>query len=340
LTYSTKISGRFWVKAVILLVGLLLVTSTVHAPAFAFAKGLTFSNPELNETGAVFPEVSGYNFKFLYRDVEYEHLAKQDASLLYGYLPLNASTPTIYVDVAIADTLNNLHNWEVCFVTWQVAQGQQPLVDVLDSRDIQIAENPPIIAHYFVFESPNNYTQVSLYWYEKALFNTGFTVEQKFVRLTLIILATDSTMYHIHEEEMFGFAQSIATYWGPLKEQSIFSLTIPVLQGLLVVTILIIGVSGTAEYTRKWQRKKKNQRIFQQFVPKDEKLLLQTIKKVNDESIATTENIVDALEQTTGERPEIDQLINTLHHLQENELIKIDMVRINDNPQLVWKTQS
>ncbi len=34
---------------------------------------------------------------------------------------------------------------------------------------------------------------------------------------------------------------------------------------------------------------------------------------------------------------EIDELINTLHHLRENGLIYIDLVNVNDEPQLVWK---
>ncbi|MGD2066541.1 MAG: hypothetical protein PVI43_05165 [Candidatus Bathyarchaeota archaeon] len=135
------------VKVFALVIGLVIVTSTMHAPTFAFAKGLTFSNPEVDESTEVFPEFPGYQFKFLYRDVEYEKLAKQDASLLYAYVPLNTSTPTVYVDVGIADSLTNLHNWEACYFTVQTSQGNQPLVSVLDSRDIQLVENPPTIGH-------------------------------------------------------------------------------------------------------------------------------------------------------------------------------------------------
>jgi len=337
LTASTRISGRFWVKIFALLVGLLIVTSTIHAPVFAFAKGLTFTNPNLKESTEVFPELAGYQFKFLYRDVEYEKLAKQDASLLYGYLSLNASTSTVYVDIGVADSLTNLHNWEVCYITYQTSQGHLPLVSVLDSRDVQILENPPLIARYFVFESPNNYTQVSLYWYEKALFNTGLTVEQKFVRITLIILATNSTTYPIHEENLLTFAQSISAYWEPLKEQSLFSLSVPLQQSLLGVTTLFIIITGTTQYTRKWRKKNENLKIFEKIVPSSEKLLYQTIKNVNEGTGATTKEIAHALEQATGKPPDLDELIRMLSYLQENRLLEIDVVNINDEPQLVWK---
>jgi exosortase len=337
LTASTRISGRFWVKIFALLVGLLIVTSTIHAPAFAFAKGLTFTNPNWKESTEVFPEFAGYQFKFLYRDVQYEKLAKQDASLVYGYLPLNASTPTVYVDIGVADSLTSLHNWEVCYVTWQTAQGHLPMVSVLDSRDVQILENPPLIARYFVFESPNNYTQVSLYWYEKALFNTGLTVEQKFVRLTLMILSTNSTAYPMHEENLLTFAQSISAYWEPLKEQSLFSLSVPLQQSLLGVTTLFIVITGTTQHTQKWRKKNENLKIFEKIVPSSEKLLYQTIKKLNEGTGATTKEIALALKQTTGKCPETDELNHMLKHLQENGLVELAIININDEPQLVWK---
>lgn len=334
---NLRISGRFLVKVTALVIGLFLVTSSIQAPVFAFAQGLTFTDPNLQVTTEVFPEFTGYQFKFLYRDEPYEKLANQDASLLYAYIPLNTSTPTVYVDVGIANSITNLHNWEVCLVTWRTAQGRLPLVSVLDSRDVQIMENPIIIARYFVFESPDNYTQVTLYWYEKALFNTGLTVEQKFVRISLIILATNPTTYPIHEEELLTFAQPISAYWEPLKNQSLFSLSVPLQQLLLAASMLFIIITGIAQYTRKWRKKRDNLKIFEKFSPPREKLLYQNIKKVNKETRATTKEIAHAIEQATGKPPEPDDLIRMLNHLQENGLVEIDIVNINDKPQLVWK---
>ena len=334
---NLRISGRFWIKIMALVFGLFLVTLSIQAPVFAFAKGLTFTDPNLQVTTEVFPEFTGYQLKFLYRDVNYEKISRQDASLLYLYIPLNVSTPTVYVDIGVASSITNLHNWEVCYVAWQTAHGRPPLVSVLDSRDVQIIENPPIIARYFVFQSPDNYTQVTLYWYEKALFNTGLTVEQRFVRISLIILATNPTTYPKHEEELLPFAQSIAAYWEPLKEQSLFSLSVPLQQFLLVASILFIIITGTAQYTREWRKKRNNLKIFENFAPPSEKLLFQTIKKVNKETKSTTKKIAHALEQTTGKSPESDELSRMLNHLQENGLVEIDIINIKDKPQLIWK---
>lgn len=337
LTANTKISSLFLVKAFVLLFSALLIASTMQAPVFAFAEGLTFANHSLDDSNDVFPDFNGYKFQFLYRDVEYENLADQDASLVYAYIPLNASGPTIYVDVGIADSLTNLHNWEVCYVTLQTSQGLAPLVSVLDNRDIQLLENPPLIARYFAFESTNNYTQISLYWYEKALFNTGLTVEQKFVRITLIILAADSTTYLQSEEQLQTYAQSIASHWEPLKEQSLFSFSVTLQQLLLVGATVFIGVAGTAEYMRKWQKNKETLRMFENFGQSDAKLLFQTIQQVNNQNRATTENIATALEKATRKNVDFGELVSKLEHLQENGLLEKDIVNINNEPQLVWK---
>jgi exosortase len=336
-TVNTKISSLFLVKVFVLLFSALLIISTVQAPVFAFTKGLTFANPNLDDSNGVFPDFDGYQFQFLYRDVEYEDLADQDASLVYAYIPLNASGPTIYVDVGVADSLTNLHNWEVCYVTHLTSQGLAPLVSVLDNRDIQLLENPPLIARYFAFESTNNYTQISLYWYEKALFNTGLTVEQKFVRITLIILAADSVSYLNFEEQLLTFAQSIASHWEPLKEQSLFSISITLQQLLLVGATLFIGIAGTGEYMRKWKKNKETLRMFEKFGQSDGKLLFQTVQKVDSQNRATTQNIAIALEKVTGKNVDLGELTSMLEHLQENGLIEKNIVCVNNEPQLVWK---
>ena len=337
LKVPTKVSGRFLAKTAALLVGLFLVASSIQAPVFAFAQGITFTNPSLEETTEVFPEFADYQFKFLYRDTDYEKLATQDASLVYAYIPVNTSGLPVYVDIGISNSISSLHNWEVCYVAVKVNSGQTPVVSVLDSRDVQILGNPPIIGRYFVFESPNNYTQTTLYWYEKVLFNTGLTIEQKFVRISLIMLTQNSTAYTMHEEELLTFAQSIANYWEPLKEQSSFSLSVPLQQVLLAASVLFIAVTGTTQYLRKWRKKKSNLKIFEKFVSSNEKLFYQTLKQINEGAGATIEEIAQALEQATGKSIETEEVSRVLNHLQENGLVETDIITVDDKPKLVWK---
>jgi hypothetical protein len=264
-------------------------------------------------------------------------LAGQDSSLIYAYLPTNSSDPTVYVDVGIASSLSNLHSWEVCYVTYQTSQGKSPLVSVLDSRDIQLVKNPPIIGRFFVFESPNNYTQVTLYWYESALFNTGLNVEKRFVRISLIILTQDTSSIGLFEEQLLDFAFPITEYWEPLKTQSLVLLNVSVLQWLLVASLVLLVVLGATQYTLSTRKKSLNLKLFSRHRSKDEKLLYKIVKEVNEGSGATVEEIAQAYEQATGKKADLDELSRLLRRLLENNIIDLDMKIVDNVPYVVWK---
>ena len=336
----SKFSSKFWAKLILILLGAYVVTLSIQAPTFAVAKGVikVSSNSSWENATNIFPEIPNYQLKFLYRDVNYEKIAGQDVSLLYAYLPTNMSNPTVYVDLGVAKAVSNLHNWEVCLITWQTSQGRYPLVSVLDSRDSQLLEDVPIIARYLVFETPANQTQVTLYWYEKATFKTGLTVEQKYVRISLIILTLDSTMYTQFENELLAFGQSIAAYWKPLKSQSLISMGIPMQQAILGLAIAFVTVTETAEHMNKWRKKSNNLRIFNNFASLNEKLVLQTIQQLTmEKKVVQTKLVISAL--ANAENPmKYNDLIDILNRLEKYGLIKKDIANISGKPLLVWKS--
>lgn len=335
-----KPSQKFWAKLLLILLGSYLVTLSIQAPTFAVAQGPQALNLETgweNEAN-IFPTLSDHELQFFFRDAEYEKVARQDAALLYAYLPNNYSKPTIYVNVNVASTISNLHSWEVCLITWQTSHGQFPLVTVLDSKDIQLIPDPPIVARYLVFESPLNYTQITLYWYEKVAFHTGLTIVQRYVRLSLIILTSSSTNYPIYEETLLNFGEAIALYWEPLKTQSLVSLGIPMQQTLLILSIAFIAITKTAETTNEWRKKTGNIKLFNRLASPSEKLLLQTIQTLNEEKTpATIQTITSTLAKKRKPTPKA-RLINNLSRLEEYGLIKKDVTNIQGNPTLVWKT--
>jgi hypothetical protein len=185
-----------------------IVAITLNAPTFATAKGvIELADPSNSEDQTQpFPEIPDYDFKYLYRDTAYEKIARQDLSVMYGYLPYNTSAPVIYVSIGVSSSLSNLHNWEVCLITYQTAQGQAPLVEVLDSKDIQLLQHTPLIARFLVLNQ-EPYTQVTLYWYEKVAFKSEFTVEQKYIRINLIMLTQNPQLYPIFQEELLTVAK-------------------------------------------------------------------------------------------------------------------------------------
>lgn len=330
-------------KTLLLLIGCSIVTLSINAPTFAFAKDtidLT-SNPTWENATNPFPQIPGYQLVFLYRDRDFEKVAHQDASLTYAYIPTttNKSQSTIYVAVGVADTISNLHSWEVCLITWQTAQGRYPLVSVLDQRDIQLLPEVPLIARYFVFTRPEEYTQVTLYWYERATFRTGITVENKYVRISLIILTQNSTLYNQFEDELLPIGKEIASHWGLLKTQSLISLGIPAQQLLLATSVAFVALTKIAQHTSESLKRTNNQKIFDKFASPKEILALQTIQELAEEKKKIeTRDIRRALEKRIGEPVQLEELTNILNGLEEYGFIRRDITSVENKPKMIWKT--
>lgn len=247
---------------------------------------------------------------------------------------------TVYIDVGVASSISNLHNWEGCYVSWQTIRGKPPLVPVLDSREIVLLEDPLIIARYFVFVDPKNITQVTLYWFEEALFNTGTTVQRKYVRISLIIRTTDQSNIRQQEDQLLAIGNSIATYWGPLKQQSLITIGIPILQYLLVGFIGMTITIGVIQHTTNQRVKQNNLKVFDSFATNREKLVLQTIRMFKRDT-PPPESMLKSIQNTINETAKDDisseKLRDILNNLETHNLIRKAIVTIQNQPWLVWK---
>jgi exosortase len=337
-THRARLPKRFWIKMTALLLISYFVMLSIQAPVFAFAQGLTISTPNPEAGVDVFPKIPNFQLSFLYRDQEFEKISSQDASLLYAYVSQNISDPVVYVLVAVADSITNLHSWESCLFTLQAAQGYSQLVTVTDSKDVQLMQDPPITARYFTFQHPSNYTQVTLYWYQQALFNTGLTIEPKYTRISLIILTTNQTDYPVLEGKLLDMGQSIAAYWEPLKTRSLFSLGVPTMQILLASVLFLAIFTQIGQHTREWRRKTTNLKIFDKLASPDEKLLYKTISELRQKTReTTTQNIASAINEATGKVTETSKLTQMLDHLEKNQIINAEITSVENQPRLVWK---
>jgi exosortase len=337
-----QISKFFLAKILLLVLGCSIATTSISAPTFAIAKGPidVTSNPTWENATNIFPQIQGYNLAFLYRDTDFERTAHQDASLVYAYFPTtrNKTQSTIFGTIGVADSISNLHSWEVCLISMQIARGQYPLVTVLDQRDIQLLTEVPLIARYLVFESPQKYTQVTLYWYEKATFRTGISVAQKYVRISLIILTQIDTPYKRYEEELIEVGRQTASHWEPLKTQSLISLGIPAQQILLASSITFVAFTTIAHNTYEKMKRTNNQKIFQNFASQREKLILQTIQELAQEKKKMeTRDIKTAIEKKLGESLELEELIKILNKLEKYGFVRKDIASVENRPKLIWK---
>jgi len=334
-------SKTLFLKLFLLILGCSIVVLTIHAPTFATAEGplALFSNNSEQNAANVFPEIPGYRLSYLYRDTDYEKIARQDISVVYVYFPLNRSSSTVYVDVGVANTISNLHSWEVCFITWQTAQGQYPLVTVFDDREVQLLQDTPLTARYLVFDSPKGYTQVTLYWYEKATFKTELTVEQKYVRISLIIMTANQTAYPQFEDELLPIGQAIAAEWEPMKTQALISLGVPAQQALLAVSVAFLAVTVTTQYFSEKRRASNNLKLFNNFASPEEKLVLQSVhESVAEKKHVQTSDILENVRKKEGGRSmNFEKVLNTLNVLDEYGLVRRAVVSVENVPLLVWK---
>jgi exosortase len=349
-----KISKSFWIKIAALLLGCYLVTLSIQAPVFALARtpeALSIESPSSQAASTqIFPNVTGYQpIEFLGRArPEDEEIAHLDAYLVYMYFPVRThiSERSIEVDVGVASSISNLHGPEVCYVTYQESIGNLPTVTVLDSRDVQLLENPPIIAKFFTFRDyrPEYYrTQVTLYWYEIIVVKTGLTVAQKYVRISLLIYTSISGEYASFEEKLLTAAKPIVAYWEPKTGAALISLGIAFEQVLLVIAIGFVAVAEIAHYTKRWREKSNNLRIFERFASSNEKLVLKTLKDLSEKTkITTTDAIDSALRKTPGNATKDKngagiKLNRVLNRLEESKIIHRDIENVKDKPIFVWK---
>jgi exosortase len=331
-------------KILILLIGVSIATVSISAPTFATIQDslefTSITDPQDENTSSL-PEIPGYTLRFLYRDTRYETITKQDASLVYGYGPTtNSSNHVIYAVIGVANTISQLHNWEVCFITYQVSQGQSPLVSVQESREIQLYNNPPLIAHYLVFENPDGYTQSTLYWYQKAAYKTELTIEQKYIRISLIILTKNLTDHSLIQEELYTTGQQILEKWEPMKTQALLSLGVPAQQTLLAISIAFVIITKTGQYFTERKKTLNNLGIFRTFASPKEKIILNTIQDIAKEKRhMTTKDIIDHLQKKVKRTINPKRVIHILKTIEAQGFITRTIISKGNTPIVVWKTK-
>jgi hypothetical protein len=273
--------------------------------------------------------------QFSYRDTYYESVARIDASLIYTY----NMTPTLFVDIGVSNSISNLHNWEVCFISWQIAQGRYPTVTVLESNDIELLQETQIAARYLVFrDKAKNYTQSTLYWYEKATFSMGAIVQQKYVRISLLMFTRDLQSYRQLEDKLLLVAQNIASHLEPLKEQSLISLGVPTLQLSLVGAVAFAAIMEIGDYSNQTRRKHANRRIFNTIATAEEKKNLKTIlEQMKEREFMRTKEIRETLENQNGKPADTESIVNMLNSMEKYGFLRRDIISLGNKPTLVWK---
>ncbi len=325
------------ILAVFLLVG-------IQAPVFALTEGpaqiitQTATGVQVNTETYPLPKISGYTLSFVYRDAAFEELAHQDASLIYAYVPVNGSKPTIYVALEIAATTGALHRWETCLVNYPLSEGLKPKVNSLDLRDVQIQDNPPIAARFFAFEyTSTNKTQAVIYWYTTATFSSDNGTQTRHVKLSLIAYPKSAADVREFETMLLSVAKSVSSYWEPTRTWTAVALVLSQ-NGLSLSAVALILLIGLLFYRFfLYNQEKSSLRIFYGKLSKQKQDLIKAVKTAEAHGNSTTSGIGLELDKITHHENDKKRLETELDEFEHAGLIKKVLINKNDKPFLVWK---
>ena len=314
---------------------------SIQVPVFALTEGpaeilIQTTAGELRNT-EILPRIPGYTSRFIYRDRNFESLAKQDASLLYAYMPLDEKKDPVWVSVEIAPRTG--HRWEYCLIGWSEEHGYQPRARQLDLKDVRILQNPPVIARFFAFQYvETNMTQVVLYWYETSLlFMTNSTSQQKQIKVSVIMFPQTPQEIEEDEKVLLLIAEAIANNWQPVKEWSQFAMTMAqhgaYILGASTISLILATVF---QAVRRINRKRSNLTIYWKLAP-EEKLIIKAVSEASKDR-PTLQNIAAESRELTGKQIDLDVLHQRLIEAQKAGMLKRDLANVADEPVLVWKS--
>ena len=337
---SARISKKDIMKMLLLII---FVSSTIliQVPVFVLTEGPAETVLEapsgLENAAKILPEISGYGLRFLLRDKSFENVSGEEASLIYLYEPIDKSKLPVWIGVEIGDSMMP-HRWEICLISWWEGHGYQPRVTLLDQRDVQLVENPPLIARFLAFQwRETGQLQVILYWYEDALFKTNSSYRNKNVKISVVALGGNPQEYLKIEETLLPFGEAVANYWQPIKTWSKFSIGLSQYGTYLIAVSTVSLIIVTAfQTTRNILDRKSNLRIYEKLVP-EEKLIIKAVSQAS-KGRPTLKDIAARYEELTGKQIDLNLLVTRLREAQEAGLLRRDLANVGDKPILVWKS--
>ena len=340
---DAKLKKRDLTAIFALIMSAILIVA-IQAPVFALTKGpadvLTQIEAGQKPTTEILPQMREYTLRFLYRDKRFEEIAKQDASLAYAYLPFDSSRYAIWVALEIASARSSLHHWESCIVTSPTVHGRELMAVQLDSRDVHLTENPPIIARYFVFQYiESNLTQAVLYWFETATFLTNSTSQQKYVKISLVAYPVETEDLQEVEAQLLTLGTATASHWQPLKMWLPIALLIS-RNGNYLATIpaIALGCVLMLNFVNSKSKRKANRKALKKLSTYDQQVV-EAVHQTQKRTIPNTNNIASTFRILNGKDVEALELIPILSSLEQVGIIEKQIVNQQDEPILVWKTE-
>jgi len=337
-------SAKLGKEDVVKLFSVFLVASillTFQGPFFVLARGQStvVINTSSGEyySSQVFPNQSQYLLTFVYENLNYEALTKQDMSLTYLYTPINGSGEQILATLEIASVKSDLRSWETYVLSWPESQSGRPRATQIDVQDVTLASNPPTVSRFFAFEYTDiGQIQAVLYWNETVNFMTNSTLQKKYAQISLIALPSSTYELARVKNALIVLATATADYWQPITTYSETTLII-IQNGPLLLTVPSTGLAIAIIYYKVEARKRK--RSSQSAIEKLNKSDRDVVKAVQEtKQPATLENIARTLQETSPETIMTEELERKLEELEKTKIIRTSTYSLDDAPLRIWKT--
>ncbi len=227
-----------------------------------------------------------------------------------------------------------------CLINCPLSQGDPATVNQLDLRDIQIQENPPMTARYFAFQYiDTNQTQVVLYWYETATFNTNSTAQTQSVMISLITYPSDPQTFSDAEAQELPVANTINNYWTPIQTWSTIALNISQ-NGLALsagaAAILVLLIVYAAFLNRKDKQGLLN--LYKK-LPTQDQLLIKAVTNTQKTNNSTTQAITAEFQKSNTKPTPETFVTEKLAEAEKAGLIKKTLKNRDDKPYFFWENQ-
>ncbi len=335
---------------------LLLLAVPFQLPIFAFTAGPASSADVLGVQGAapaaanILPRVSAAGLKweplFLFRDRNFERLAEQDASLLYSYVPVNASFDTsrftVLLGIEIAKPIGHLHRWEYCLIEWPAIR-YLTTNKLLDVRDVTLSQNPPLIGRFVsLILGRTNQTQVVLYWYTRTLFRVPGGFQQEYVKIS-VVGAVDTEFLQRYgsyvglENFLLEFGLAIVAFWVPLQAASLVASGIGQGQAIVASSLATIMVGGV-RVSESFSERKVRSRFYSKLSMPEDKLVLRALQKARRKGIPTAANVTSEYSALLEEAIDPGEMVKKLALAEHSGLVRRSVFSYRDEPILAWIT--
>lgn len=322
-----------------IIVLLLLVQSPISALVKAPTNLLDQLKLGQEPTTSILPQVSNCSLQFEYRDTEFEQHTGQDGTLTYSYAPADVSQDKVWIVMEIANSESSFHNWEFCLITWPLNQNKEAPVTQLDLKDVQIMQNPPLIARCFAFRwNSYNNTQVVVYWRETIVFTSNNETQQKNVQVSLSIYPNHPEQITQSEDALEKVAESIAAYWEPLRTWTPVAL-------LLSKNANILAASSTAALALvipvevlKKRNKKAGKKLSHGKIADEDKRILISLGNLQRKNLSTLDDLKQSYQKLNNLDIDEHALEARLQELSRIGLAYQEIRSVDDDPVLVWKT--